>query len=117
MPLIANILLVCFHTLIAWVLVEIFVNLSHRLKRYVFIISHYLFVAFAFTSTFFLYNTFFVTFTAFTTMAIAMLFVFFLEILVFKYMYSGDRWFLNYVDWIVPIFIAASSIYFIGILV
>ena len=117
MPVPLHSIFICLHALVAWILVEMFVNLSHRLARPVFIVSHYIFVAFAFSALFFLYNRFFVELDPFSTMAIAMLFVFFLEVLVFRFLYSGERWFLNYVDWIVPIFIAATAIYFTSVMV
>jgi hypothetical protein len=41
-------------------------------------------------------------------------FILLFELVVFRYLYSGDRWFLNWVDWIVPIFIATSTMYLVG---
>ena len=47
-------------------------------------------------------------------MAIAMVFLFLIEVVVFRYMYSGELWFLNYLDWIIPVFFAASGVYAAG---
>ena len=47
---------------------------------------------------------------------IAMGFVLLIEIVVFNFLYSGERWFLNYVDWLLPMFLAMTTIYFVGFL-
>ena len=110
MTLVLNILVLALHSLVAWVLLEIFVNNAH-------IFFHYICVIAAFAISFFVYFEYFAAFSIFSTTCIAMVFVSFLELIVFGYLYSGDRWFLNYVDWIFPMFLAMSTIYFIGIVV
>ncbi|MBI4713953.1 hypothetical protein HY771_02100 [Candidatus Uhrbacteria bacterium] len=114
MTFILNIFIVALHALVAWILVEVFVNNAHRLGRKQYVFFHYLSVVAAFAISFFIYFNFFATFSVFTTTWIAMFFVSLLEFVVFGYLYSGDRWFLNYVDWIFPMFLAMSSIYFVG---
>jgi hypothetical protein len=118
MATVLNILLISIHALIAWVLVEVFVNNAHKLSRRHYVFFHYVSVIAAFAGTFFLYfqhfskgmDVFFVT-------VIAMAVVCLLELVVFGYLYSGEKWFLNYVDWIFPMFLAMSTIYLVGALV
>lgn len=113
-----QILLVALHALVAWVLVEVFVNNAHTLTRKVYIFFHYLSVIVAFAITFFVYFQFFATtLSIFVVTAIAMAIVCLLELIVFGYLYSGEKWFLSYVDWIFPMFLAACTIYFMGKLV
>ena|SRR3989338_6170503 len=108
------IFLIAFHALVAWLLVEIFVNNAHRLSRRQFILCHYVSVVVACASTFFVCFTFFVSLPVFAVSAVAMLCIALIELIVFGYLYTADRWFLNYVDWIFPMFLAWSTIYAVG---
>ena len=117
MTFVWSLILIGLHSFVSWLLIEIFVNVSHGLKRIWYILWHYLVVAAAFFIVFFFYFTFFSAFSVFTTMAIAMVFLFSVELFIFRYLYSGELWFLNYADWIVPIFLAASAIYLSGYLI
>ncbi|MEK7615348.1 MAG: hypothetical protein AAB431_03120 [Patescibacteria group bacterium] len=114
MMLFFDILLIALHAFIAWLLVEVFVNNAHSFSRKKFIFFHYLCVIATFAIIFAIYFSFFSTFSVFATAVIAICVVGFLELLVFGYLYSGDRWFLNYVDWIFPMFLAVSTVYFVG---
>lgn len=114
MSVLLSTLLIALHALVAWVLVEMFVNNAHRLTRVTYIFYHYLCVIAAFAITFFVYFRFFAHGSVFFVTATAMSVVLLLELIVFGYLYSGERWFLNYVDWIFPMFLAASTIYFVG---
>ncbi len=108
---------IALHALIAWMLVEVFVNNAHRLNRKSYIFFHYVSVVAAFAAVFFQYFKHFMHYSVFITTMIAMFFVLLLEFVVFKFLYSGDRWFLNYIDWIVPMFLAMSTVYFVGTIV
>lgn len=115
MNTIFNILVIAIHALIAWVLVEIFVNNAHRMSRRSYVFFHYISVIVAFAMTFFVYFKYFASAQSiFFVATIAMSIVCLLEVVVFGYLYSGEKWFLNYVDWIFPMFLAMSTIYFIG---
>jgi TRAP-type uncharacterized transport system fused permease subunit len=114
---ITSFFLIGVHSLIAWVLVEVFVNTSHKLKRRSYMAFHYLVIVAAFMAVFWLYFAFFNTTPVFWTTITACAFILVLEWIVFRYLYSGDRWFLNWCDWIFPVFLAASSIYLMGIIV
>ena len=114
---VTDILLIGMCALIAWVLVELFVNFAHRLSRKSYIFLHYFVVLLSFGGLFsFYFSTFHQTVSVFFVMLVAMVFVLSFEIIVFRFLYSGERWFLNWVDWIFPMFLAASAIYAVGFL-
>lgn len=117
MTFLNDIFIIAIHSLIAWILVEVFVNNAHRLSRKAYIFFHYFFVVTMFAVVFFVYFNFFATSSVFITTITAMTIVSILELVVFGYLYSGDRWFLNYVDWIFPMFLAMTAIYLTGIVV
>lgn len=112
-----DILLVSLHALIAWVLVEVFVNNAHTLSRKQYVFFHYMSVIAAFAIVFFVYFEYFGGVSVFFATVMAMVVVCLLELIVFGYLYSGERWFLNYVDWIFPMFLAMSTIYLVGSLI
>lgn len=104
--------LIGIHALVAWILIETFVNLAHHLSRWSYILWHYVVVIVAFAGLFGLYTRFFDTgVSAFAVTTVGMSFVLLFEFIVFRFLYSGERWFLNWVDWILPIFFATSTIY------
>jgi len=109
--------LIGVHVLLAWVMIEAFVNLAHHLSRPTFIVWHYLVDVVAFFGMFWVFFTcFHGTSSVFAVTAVGMTFVLFYEMIVFRYLYCGDRWFLNWVDWIVPMFLVLSSMYAAGVL-
>lgn len=114
---VGNALLIVIHALAAWVAVEFFVNLAHGLRRRSFILWHSTAVVAAFGGAFRFY-TWVVTepATPFAVTATAMTCVLVFEVVVFRYLYSGERWFLNWVDWIFPMFLATSTIYAVAFL-
>ncbi len=114
MDILTTILLICVHALAAWILVEIFVNTCHRLPRALYIVFHYIVVLVAFFSVFSFYYSFFTQHSIFKTTLVAIFFIFGLEFLVFRFLYSGEKWFLTFVDWMIPIFIATTAVYFAG---
>lgn len=110
----ANILLIGMHATLAWVLIEFFVNKAHTLKRSTYIVLHYAVIVAVFSIIFGFYYSYAPERDQFWTTSIGMTFVLAFEFVIFRYLYSGERWFLNWIDWILPMFVAASSIYFIG---
>lgn len=107
-----NAFLIGIHAFVAWTLIEIFVNLAHPLSRASFIVWHYLVVIAVFAGVFALYTRLFdIGASAFAVTTVGMGFVFLFEFAVFRFLYSGERWFLNWVDWFFPIFLATSTIY------
>ena len=110
-------LLIGFHALIAWVLIETFVNIGHGLSRVSYVVWHYVVVVASFAGMFALYHRLFETdATPFAITVTGMSFVLFFELVVFRYLYSGERWFLNWIDWILPIFLATTTIYAVSAL-
>jgi len=113
---IGNILIIGVHAWVAWILIEIFVNLAYPLSRVTFILLHYLVVVLAFSGIFWVYyHTFWVGLSPFEVTAYAMGFALLLELVVFRFLYSGERWFLNFVDWILPVMLATTTIYATGL--
>ena len=50
----------------------------------------------------------------FTVMGTAIVSLLFFDAVYFGYLYEGDLWFLTYIDWFFPLFLIASTIYWIG---
>lgn len=110
-----TILLIGIHALVAWILIEVFVNLAYHLSRKQYILLHYLVVVVAFTVVFTVFRSLFeVDLSPFWITLIGMSFVLFFELVVFRFLYTGERWFLNWTDWIFPIFLATSTIYVVA---
>lgn len=111
-----SVLIVGIHALLAWIVIEVFVNLAHPLSRRSYILWHYVVVVVSFAAMFWVYYRFFPPMASpFAVTMVGMLFVFSFEWVVFRYLYSGERWFLNWVDWIFPIFLAISTMYLMGV--
>ncbi len=60
-----------------------------------------------------IYGKFFHFFSPFHTMVIFMLTIFALEAIMFGFFYPQGRIYLNFWDYIVPIFLGSSTIYFV----
>jgi hypothetical protein len=82
--------------------------------RSLLVAAHWLMVVLFFGVTFSWYfqrhpkaEPFIVTIIAMVSLAV-------FEYIYFSYFYTGDLWFLTYADWIVPAFLIASTIYFVG---
>ncbi|MDG1949712.1 MAG: hypothetical protein P8J32_02715 [bacterium] len=111
------ILIVGIHALVAWILVEIFVNMAHELRRTMYILWHHVILAASFACTFWVYyQVFHVGTSVFAVTMTGLCFLLIFELVVFRYLYSGDRWFLNWTDWILPMFIATSVMHLMGAL-
>lgn len=52
--------------------------------------------------------------TPFEVMVAAMGWLFAFDVIFFGFIYQGDLWFLNYIDWIIPVFLVATTIYLTG---
>jgi hypothetical protein len=112
-----SVFIISIHSLVAWLIIETFVNTCHGFSRSRYIINHYLVVLLAFGGVFALYFRFFdFGASVFATTLVAISCVLALEIGVFRYLYVGECWFLNFVDWIFPMFLATSTVYAVGLL-
>jgi hypothetical protein len=113
-----TIFIIAAHALIAWILIEIFVNLAHGLSRLQYIFWHYLVLILAFSGMFWLYFEIFAVGTSvFLVTLVGLACILLFELVVFRYLYSGERWFLNWTDWLFPIFIAISTMYLMGTII
>ena len=100
---------------ITWIFLAIFFVVAQNSSRLVFIVGHYLTALIATTIFFTLLFKFLPTFSAFYTMIFAMISFFIIELIVFSFFYKEELWFLNFVDWMVPVMIVATTIYFLGV--
>ena len=98
-----------------WVLLAIYFAVAMNLSRGVFIVAHYTTSFVATILMFSLLYKFLPTFTPFWTMISAMISFFIIELLFFGFVYKEDLWFLNFIDWMVPVFIISTTIYFLGV--
>ncbi|MFH1404727.1 MAG: hypothetical protein ABIH21_01355 [Patescibacteria group bacterium] len=106
-----QILIIFLHTLIGWVGVEVYVNNFHSLPRLPYIILHYFVVFVLFALVFSVHSKFIHPYSAFTTTAVMFFCLLIIEFVIFRFVYSGELWFFNYIDWIVPMFCAISAVY------
>lgn len=107
-----NVILIGMHAFVAWIFIETFVNLAHGLSRASYVIWHYLVIIVVFAGVFLFYERVLgAGASPFAVTTVGMSFVLFFEFIVFCFLYSGERWFLNWVDWIFPLFLATTTIY------
>lgn len=103
-------------SLLSWLILAGYFLISQNLSRITFIFLHYLTAIGATALFFFILYKYLPHFTPFYTMVTAMISLFIIEFIVFKYIYKGELWFLNFIDWMVPAFLIATTIYLIGYL-
>ncbi|MFB6181766.1 MAG: hypothetical protein ABEJ24_02615 [Candidatus Magasanikbacteria bacterium] len=112
--------IVFLHSFAAWSGLAVYFLLARGfgqasgLPRLAFVLGHYLLIIILFSGVYYFYFNYFGYFSTFATMAIALVSVFVVELIVFNFFYSGELWFLNFADYIVPVFLAAGSVYFVG---
>lgn len=99
---------------IAWIIVLAGFFAAANLPRLLFVPVHYLMEVSLFAIAFIVYFKGHPKASPFGVMAIAMASLGVFELVYFGYFYQGDLWFLTYVDWIVPVFLIASTIYSVG---
>lgn len=110
-------ILIFLHTLVAWFLVEWFFNKFHNLDRKAFVVWHYVVVCAAFVGMFLIYFGLFASMSVLMVTLIAGISVLIIEFIVFRLLYSGELWFFNLVDWVIPVGIALSSVFLAGQLI
>ncbi|MFZ4461453.1 MAG: hypothetical protein ACOYN2_02705 [Patescibacteria group bacterium] len=82
-----------------------------------FILAHYTISIATFLLVIWAYLSFIrgnITLGAFPTMIAFMVSLFVIEIYFFGFVYDKPLWFLNFTDWIVPVFLIASTIYLLS---
>jgi hypothetical protein len=98
-----------------WVILAGYFVVATNLSRGVFIAAHYASSLVAALLMFSILYKFLPTFTPFWTMVVAMISFFIIELIFFSFLYKEELWFLNFVDWMIPVFIISTTIYGLGI--
>lgn len=105
---------VAITTFIPWLITLAALGATTSLPRTVFIVVHYLLVVLMFGVAFGFYFKDRKGVDPFTVTTIAVLCFFLYEFVYILFVFDGSRWFLSYVDWIVPLFLITSTIYWTG---
>jgi len=111
MQFVLNSFIVFCHSLVAFIFLYGFFLIAKDWPRWIFTVTHWLVVALIFFLVYWFYANFFNNFSAFQVMAIAMISIFMIEFVVYMFLAKSELWFLNFYDYIVSIFIAATVIY------
>ena len=106
-------LIIFAHSLVAFLGLYVFYLVAKDWSRWTFTLSHWLAVAVIFFIVYLFYVKVFQPLTAFQTMTIAMVSIFIIEFIVYTFLAKGELWFLNYYDYVVSVFIAASVVYWV----
>ena len=114
MQRVTSALAVSVFSLIAWVPILLVLSWIRNLPRPWFVLLHYVLDILLFGVVFAVYYRYFGSFSPFATTAIAMVSLFVIEFVFWGLFYHGELWFLNWVDWIVPAFLVASTVYWVG---
>ena len=104
--------LIFLASLITWLFLAVYFAVAQNYPREIFIPIHYLVSFLSTFLVFYLFSKFTDYFSPFNTMIFAMISLFIIEILVFTFLYKEELWFLNFVDWMVPVMIISTTIYF-----
>lgn len=106
---------VAITTFIPWLITLAALGVSSSLERPAFVVVHYVLVVLLFGVAFGIYFRDRKGVDSFTVTVIAMLCLFAYEVIYVTFFFEGSRWFLTYVDWLVPAFLIASTVYWTGI--
>ena len=112
-----NILSIFAMSFVMWLFLASYFLVAQNISRVYFILGHYAIVLIATAGCFYILYKYMPHLSPFNTMIVGMISVFIIEFIVFRFFYKGDLWFLNFVDWLVPVFIASTVMYFMGIYV
>lgn len=99
---------------IPWILTLAGLSATMELSRAVFIPVHYIMDILFFGVAFGWYFKGHLKQDPFRVMIVAMAYLLLFELIYFGFMYEGELWFLTYVDWVIPVFLIASTIYGVG---
>ena len=109
-------LMVSIFSLVGWFIALGVFSWAKNLPRIMFIVVHYAVDLVVFGLAFYVYFKFFGKLSPFSAMATAMASLFAVEFILWKFFFPGQTAYLNFVDWIIPAFIIASVIYWVGTL-
>ena len=105
---------VAITTFIPWLITLAAFDVSRSLARPAFVGVHYLLVVLLYGVAFGIYFRDRKEVDPFTVTAIAMLCLFAYEFIYIAFFSQGSGWFLTYIDWLVPAFLIASTVYWTG---
>ena len=115
----SDIISLAIHTFISWVAASTYMfYFYNRLEKTRFVVGFYIVTIFV---NVLIYYLFFKVsnreLTPFATTSISMIIYFAIYFVIYKWFYRGELWFLNYTDFIIPVFIMTSVIYFLGVFI
>lgn len=99
---------------IPWLITLAALGAMADLPRFASVAIHYVLIVLLFGVAFAIYFRGRKGADPFTVTVIAMLCLIAFEILYVRFLFEGSRWHLTYVDWFVPAFLIASTIYAAG---
>ncbi|MDG1949709.1 MAG: hypothetical protein P8J32_02700 [bacterium] len=105
---------VAITTFIPWLITLAALGASLGLPRPLFIFLHYTLDVLLFGVAFSIYYRGHPGVDPFTVTLIAMASLLIYEIFYLSFIYKGELWFLTYLDWIVPAFLIATTVYILG---
>lgn len=105
---------VAITSFIPWLITLAALGAASSLPRLAFIVIHYLIVALLFGVAFGIYYKEHKGVDPFVVTVTALLCLFVYEFIYITLFSDGSRWFLTYTDWLVPVFLIASTIYWTG---
>jgi len=113
-PKTVHIATVAITTFIPWLITLAALGATTTLSRPLFILVHYVLVVLLFGVAFSFYYKGRKGVDPFTVTIIAILCLFVYEIVYGGFLYEGSRGLLTYLDWLVPVFLIASTVYGTG---
>lgn len=108
-----NILTIFLHSLAGFGGLILFFILAKEWPRWIFTLTHWLAVVIIFAAVFTFYARFFEQTSPWFTTVTAIGSILLIELIVYSFIYKGELWFLNWLDWGVSILLAAATIYLI----
>ena len=114
---ISEVLVVGLHTFLSFFFTNfVFFYFTNKFTKPVFLSIDYLVI---FLVNFLLFYTYFKvndtrSLSVFSVMAVSMIFNFVFQFIIYKFLYKGSMDFLNFEEYIVPMFITASVIFLVG---
>jgi hypothetical protein len=99
---------------IPWLITLAALGTASMFPRPMFIVLHYVLVVLLFGVAFVIYYHGHKGLDPFTVMGIAVLSILVFDFVQVSFFYEGELWFLTWVDWFVPLFLIASTIYGLG---
>jgi len=105
---------VAITTFISWLIITAAIGVTASWPHPLFILVHYALVVLVYGVSFGLYYWGHKGEDPFVVMGISVLSFFVFEIIYGVFLYDGSCWFLNYLDWFVPLFLMSSTTYWVG---